>query len=617
MRRVFKSECFVVAVAFALTSWLNLAVLAQDGETVNPGHSSTGQLNTGQSNDLLQLLLENGEFGAAQDLANSAANETARDEILAAIARTQKQNGMAPQSISTIAKINSDVLRNSVLYQVRDSGDGSDLSGGFGGNNDLGGGPRGGGQGAGGGAAIADFDPLIDLIQNTIDPQSWLDTNGGPGTIEEFRAGVSVDAGGVLRKVEYSTKNGLLNDIRKSALRKTIHADVFKDSSLRKVSLTRLEKECQILAAEGKNPTEVMERLAGIYEIKYLLVYPETGDIVIAGPAGDWKVDVEGTAVNVRTGRPLFRLDDLVVCLRNAMEFDGRFGCSIDPRHANLQATQRFVSTTKLKGKKWRDGLQSALGQQDISVDGIDPQSVVARVIVEADYRMKLVGMDLEKGVPGVESFLSRVKLDRNGNVPPTDVMRLEFVLNYDNISVTDAKDAYQLHGKGVKVVMENEVLNNKGDRIQTGKSVGPAAEFARGFTKHFEDMTQRYPIYAQLKNVFDLAMVTNLIKQQGIDKTCKWNMKFFGPPGKDSFSYTTRKGHIPTEVKSVMNYRELDGRKNGRKVTHLIVGISGGVSVDVGKFLRSEDSIKKDTYGKLALDRKTAKPPSDHWWWD
>mgnify|MGYP003336062702 FL=1 len=63
-------------------------------------------------------------------------------------------------------------------------------------------------------------------------------------------------------------------------------------------------------------------------------------------------------------------------------------------------------------------------------MDGIDPRSIVARVIVEADYRMKLVGMDLEKGVPGVESFLSRVQLDRNGNVPPTDVMRLEFVLD-------------------------------------------------------------------------------------------------------------------------------------------------------------------------------------------
>lgn len=62
------------------------------------------------------------------------------------------------------------------------------------GSGQAGGGGFGGGgmPGAGGGAAIADFDPLIELIQNTIDPQSWLDTNGGPGTINEFRANLSL-----------------------------------------------------------------------------------------------------------------------------------------------------------------------------------------------------------------------------------------------------------------------------------------------------------------------------------------------------------------------------------------------------------------------------------------
>ena len=300
------------------------------------------------------------------------------------------------------------------------------------------------------------------------------------------------------------------------------------------------------------------------------------------------------------------------------MKHGGSFGCSIDPRQANLQATQEFISTSKLKGKKWREGLRNALGLQDITVDNIDPESVVARVIVEADYRMKLVGMDLEKGVPGVESFLSRVKLDKNGRVPPTDVMRLEFVLDYDNVSVTDDKDAYQLHGRGVKVVSEKELLNQKGQRIHTGKSEGPAADFARGFSKNFNSMAQRYPIYAQLKNVFDLAMIANLIRHQEIDKTCKWNMTFFGPAKEGQLTYATRKGNIPREVKTVMNYRELDERRNGRKVrTHLIVGISGGVSVDAGKLLQSKDAIIKDTYGKLRLDRKSAKPTGENWWWD
>ena len=46
------------------------------------------------------------------------------------------------------------------------------------------------------------------------------------------------------------------------------------------------------------------------------------------------------------------------------------------------------------------------MGKQDITVEGLDPQTRAARVIVEADYRMKLVGMGLEEGVLGVTSYL-------------------------------------------------------------------------------------------------------------------------------------------------------------------------------------------------------------------
>lgn len=598
MKRVFKSESIVYSL------------MIMSGFLVMIGTKTFGQ-----TSRQIDPYLNAGEFAAAISVAKQTTDRAVKDELFSKIASAQRASGLGMASIETISKIDSDLARRIVLRQALPQNFGAGGQVGFGNGGPAQNGPQ---PGAAGGAAIADFDPLIELIQNTIDPQSWLDTNGGPGTISEFRAGVSVDAGGVLRRTEFKNNNDLLKDIRGDALRKTENGNVFKTSNLRKISLNRLEKECQLLAAEGKDPSEVMQRLAGIYEIKYLLVFPETGDIVIAGPAGEWRTDVEGVAVNTKTGMPLFRLDDLVVCLRNAVEHDGKFGCSIDPRQANLQAFQTFASTSKLKGKRFLDGLQDALGFQDISVDGIDPQSVVARVIVEADYRMKLVGVNLEKSVPGAEGFLNRVKLDTNGNIPPLDLMRLEFMLDYENVTVTDSKDAFQLHGRGVKVVSADEILDRNGKRIQTGKSTGPAAEFARGFTKHFDDMAAKYPIYRQLKNVFDLAMVTNLITSQGIDKTCKWNMTYFGPEKKGDLTYTSERGNIPKEVKSVMNYRDIPYRKNGRTVnTKRAIGLSGGVSVDVGNFLRSKDSIKKDTYGVLELDHKSAKPVSENWWWD
>ena len=50
------------------------------------------------------------------------------------------------------------------------------------------------------------------------------------------------------------------------------------------------------------------------------------------------------------------------------------------------------------------------VGQQDIEVYGLDPRTRAARVIVAADYRMKLVGMGLEEGVPGVPSYLKSIQ---------------------------------------------------------------------------------------------------------------------------------------------------------------------------------------------------------------
>ncbi len=182
------------------------------------------------------------------------------------------------------------------------------------------------------------------------------------------------------------------------------------------MSLVRLEKQLQLGQAFGRKPDEAMRVLAGMYRIKYVFVYPQTGDIVLAGPAGDWRTDTEGRIVNVETGIPVLQLDDLVVVLRNALSQHGQFGCAIKPRQENLAATKSFVDAWRDRSVKpsqrdeWLSELRSTLGKQDIEVWGIDPRTRTARVLVEADYRMKLVGMGLEDGTLGVVSYLDAVK---------------------------------------------------------------------------------------------------------------------------------------------------------------------------------------------------------------
>ncbi len=542
--------------------------------------------------DRINAHLDAGEFGVARELARAADNITIRDRWLGDVAAAQAIRGARRASVDTASLIDSDLSRSRVL-------------------SDIGTGPL--GPGAGGGAAAADFDSLIELITTTVAPESW-DEVGGPGTIDSFEGGVYVDGAGVLKLVLADSGSESLATVRNRAAASTGNTDVRKRSRLRKVSLNRLEKQVQLRQALGEDPDDIMKSMAGIYEIKYVLIYPDTGDVVIAGPADDWTINAEGRKVSASTGKPVLNLDDLVVCLRNAFTEGSRFGCSITPRKENLAATQRFLAESRLKGEAWRTKLRETLGKQDIEVYGVDPRSRVARVMVEADYRMKLVGMGLEDATAGVSSYLDMVELGADGKPPATDVVRWWFALNYDALTTVDSRDAFELRGQGVKVLSETELLTERGERVHTGKSDGPTREFAHSFTREFGKLAAKYPIYAELKNVFDLSLVAALLKAEDVPGQVGWHMTHF-LGGENDLAYQIEYGLAAKEVDTIMNHRTV----RAKRVIHTVVGVSGGVAVDTNQLVR-RDKIKADTYGLMSADRRVSAPktlPRDAWWWD
>ncbi len=543
----------------------------------------------------IQAHLAAGEFGPASAIAEASGNKAFRDRWLKQIAMAQANAGARNASLFTASSIDSDLVRSEAFNGISSQ-------------------PIGDRWGRGGGV-VADFTQLIELITTTVVPDSWEDA-GGPGSIAEFAGGVYVNSTGELHRLALESGGRSLASLRSSAAVDTGNTDVRKTSHLRKVSLTRLEKQAHLLAATGRRPDEVMNSLAGIYRIKYVFVYPETGDIVLAGPAGDWTVDAEGRRVNAESGQPVVNLDDFVVCLRNAYEAEGRFGCSITPRRENLAATKKFLAESKLKNAAWRDALRDTLGKQDIEVYGIDPRTRVGQVLVEADYRMKLVGMGLEDSTLGVTDYLSMIELDKDGAPPSTDVIRWWFALNYDTLRSTDGRDAYEVRGTGVKVLSENELLTERGERVHTGKSEGPALEFAHSFTKHFDRMAEKYPVYADLRNVFDLAIVSALMREEDLPGQVDWHMTYFGPAGENQVPvYQVETGVAAKEVDSVMNHRII--RRGNTQ--HTIVGVSGGVTVDTSQYVQ-RDAIRADNYGLMKAERAASVPqnlPRDAWWWD
>ena len=221
---------------------------------------------------------------------------------------------------------------------------------------------------------------------------------------------------------------------------------------------------------------------------------------------------------------------------------------------------------------------------------------------------MKLVGMGLEEGVMGVTSYLDSLQANKDGAVPPMDVLRWWFTVNYDAVQATEGHDAFELRGQGVKVLSENELLTERGDRVHTGKADAMNRQFTESFTKHFPALAAKYPVYAELQNIFDLALVAALVKSHDLTAQSGWEMAYFGNP-----EYCpTELGAAPREVESIVNHRVINR-------TQVVCGVSGGVSVDV-RSIASPDRVKTDTYGKLDANRVGSKPKNlaaDSWGWD
>jgi hypothetical protein len=336
----------------------------------------------------------------------------------------------------------------------------------------------------------------------------------------------------------------------------------------------------------------------------------------MAGPAGDWQRSVEGRLVSVESGRPLLQLDDLVVVLRQLRSSVGAtFGCSITPSRDNLALTQQFLDAsrgTPLKSgarDAWLGELRTKLGRQNIEVFGIDPRTRAAQVMVEADYRMKLIGMGLEEGVLGVDSYLDSISLKPGESPPPLDVLRWWFAMNYAAIQCTPNRQAFELHGQGVRVLCENELLDAGGERIHTGEATALNHLFAQNFTEHFAKLAVKYPVYAELQNVFDLALALALIRAEGLADLANWQAPCF--IGDNTYRVATRRA--PQTVETVMNHRVINKR-------HIIVGVSGGVRVDPWQLVKNV-ATESDNYGKLNDAHKAGSAPADtqpdRWWWD
>ena len=154
---------------------------------------------------------------------------------------------------------------------------------------------------------------------------------------------------------------------RIAAAKKNLNPEMARPSEMRRVSLTRLEAEMQKRLAAGEPITDDMKFMAGLTEIQYVFFYPESGDVVVAGPAEGFAADPSGRPVGIATGKAIMELQDMIVAMRAfppAGDQTQVISVSIDPTKEGLNRMQQFmrrVNQTGLNPKKTQhqvNGLQ-------------------------------------------------------------------------------------------------------------------------------------------------------------------------------------------------------------------------------------------------------------------
>jgi hypothetical protein len=419
----------------------------------------------------------------------------------------------------------------------------------------------------------------------------------GSGYISRQVGGVAIDAQGVLENVRTDAL-GQLAKLRAEALQK-IPAGLDAFSESRKVSLRQLEAAIEKSSKSGKPLPDEIRFLAGLQQIRHVFVYPEQKDIVLVGPGEGWKVDARGNVVGVSTGRPVMLLDDLLVALRSAQAAaQGGINCSIDPTTDGVARFKEFMNgkpTVQQAAAK----MAEVLGMQQITVEGVPATSHFAQVLVAADYRMKCLGMNLQPPPKGVKlpSYLQMVP----SNYSVVSTPRWWMEPKYDSLLRDKEGLAWELCGASVQTLTEDSMFSASGQRQTTDKSNPLAKKWAENMTNQFTALALAEPVFGELRNCMELAVVGALIVKERLPDKAGYSL----PVLMNSPDLRPAEFNAPKQVPSHVSMLP-----KGQKY---IVSVSGGVAIN--SWIIADHTQQSDAMTPI---RAKAVPSDDtKWWWN
>jgi hypothetical protein len=200
-------------------------------------------------------------------------------------------------------------------------------------------------------------------------------------------------------------------------------------------------------------------------------------------------------------------------------------------------------------------------------------------------------------------SFIEKVK---PAQVSRNALFRWYFVPEYNCVRVSDDKMAMELVGDGVKLIGEDELVANGGQRKIASRSNQASQAFVASFTKKYSELADRSPVYAELRNLIDLAVVAAYIHQEDFYGKADWQMPVLGNENELKVETYNPPKQVAATVAAVM------------KGSQLMTPIGGGVQIAPLMAIKPENLLRDDD-GRVSAARTPVKPElaKGQWWWD
>ena len=237
--------------------------------------------------------------------------------------------------------------------------------------------------------------------------------------------------------------------------------------------------------------------------------------------------------LGIDSGRPTLQLQDLVVALRAFAPGQHKATtilCSIDPTEEGLARMQQFLRSIGANinpgdTQMIVDGMRTSLGMQNIRIGGISPSTHFAQVLLECDYRMKLIGIGLEQPPVRLASYVDKATPSSNKN----GLERWFFIPDYNSVPRGRRQPGAGTGGRRRQAgFREPGRGRQRRTRSHAARATRPASCSRRASRKKFADMAARVPVFAEMRNVIDLSIVAAFINQQDFYAKADWRAPTF-----------------------------------------------------------------------------------------